>query len=280
MSTNFPPNPNQPYAPNTPNTPNQPPPQGAPYYPPPVKKKTSPIVWIVAGIGAFLALVVIAVAGAGFFLLHKVKQAGLDPDLMKRNPALAAVKMMAALTPDIEVQSIDESRGIVTVHNKKEGKTFTVNLEDAKKGKFVFQEEGKEAVTLNATGDGKTGAVEIKSAEGTLKIGGGQNARVPTWVPDYPGSEPTVAYSAQSKDGESGSYQFKTKDAADKVAKFYEEGLKSSGMKISTTISASGGSGNGGMIIGEDEGKKHSTIVLLGSDEGSTTVSVTFTVKK
>ena len=273
MSTNFPPNPNQPYTPNQP-------PQGAPYYPPPIKKKTSPIVWIVAGIGAFLVLIVLAIAGAGFFVIHKAKQAGLDPDLLKRNPALATVKMMAALTPDIEVQSVDENRGIVTVHNKKEGKTFTVNLEDAKKGKFVFQEEGKEAVTLNATGDGKTGAVEIKSADGTLKIGGGQSAKVPTWVPDYPGSEPTVAYSAQSKDGDSGSYQFKTKDGADKVAKFYEEGLKSSGIKVTTTISNSGGSGSGGMIVGEDEGKKHSAIVLLGSDEGSTTVSVTFTVKK
>ena len=258
---------------------NQPPP-GAPYYPPPAKNKTSPIVWILAGIGAFIALIIIAVAGAGFFFLHKAKQAGLDPDLLRRNPALATVRMMAALTPDIEVQSIDEGRGIVTVHNKKEGKTFTVNLEDAKKGRFVFQEDGKEAVTLNATGDGKTGAVEIKSSDGTLKIGGGQNAKVPTWVPDYPGSEPTVAYSAQSKDGESGSYQFKTRDAADKVARYYEDGLKSSGMKVSTTMANSGGSEGGGMIAGEDEGKKHSAIVLLGSEGGSTTVSVTFTVKK
>ncbi|MDQ6758702.1 MAG: hypothetical protein M3Z32_02410, partial [Acidobacteriota bacterium] len=205
--------------------------------------------------------------------------AGLDPDLMRRNPALATVKMMAALTPNIEVQSIDENRGLVTVRDKKEGKTYTVNLEDAKKGKFVFQEDGKDAVTLNATGDGKTGAIEIKSADGTVKIGGGQSAKIPTWVPDYPGSDPTVAYSAQSKDGDSGSYQFKTKDATDKVARFYEEGLKSSGMKVTTTIS-SGDSGGGGMIVGADEGKKHSAIVLLGSDEGSTTVSVTFTVTK
>jgi hypothetical protein len=275
MSTNLPPN-QPPYG----NQQGYQPPPGAPYYPPPAKKKVSPIVWILGGLGAFVILIAIAVAGAGFFLVHKAKQAGLDPDLMRRNPALATVKMMAALTPNIEVQSIDEGRGIVTVRDKKEGKTFTVNLEDAKKGRFVFQEDGKDAVTLNATGDGKTGAVEIKSAEGTVKIGGGQNAKVPTWIPDYPRSEPTVAYSAQSKDGDSGSYQFKTKDPSDKVAKFYEDGLKSSGMKVTTTLSTSGGSGTGGMIVGEDEDKKHSAIVLLGSEEGSTTVSVTFTVKK
>ena len=281
MSTNLPPNPNQPPYGNQPGYQgSQQPPPGQPYYPPPAKKTTSPIVWILAGIGAFLLLIAIVVVGAGFFLFHKVKQAGLDPDLMRRNPALATVKMMAALTPNIEVQSIDEGRGIVTVHDKKENKTFTVNLDDAKKGKFVFQEDGKDAVTLNATGDGKTGAIEIKSSDGTVKIGGGQNAKVPTWVPDYPGSQPTVAYSAQSKDGDSGSYQFKTKDSADKVARFYEDGLKSSGMKVTTTISTSGDSGGGGMIVGADEGKKHSAIVLLGSDEGSTTVSVTFTVSK
>src|SRR5947209_6069870 len=137
-------------------------------YPPP-KKKVCPLVWVLIGIGAFLMIIVLAVVGAGFFLVHKVKQAGLDPDLIRKNPALATVKMMAALTPDIEVMSIDENRGIVTVHDKKQDKTFTVNLEDAKKGKFVFQENGKDAITLNATGDGKTGAVEIKSDDGTLK---------------------------------------------------------------------------------------------------------------
>ncbi len=288
MSTNLPPPPNPSSNPNQPPYAGQPPggqagyqpPAGGPYYPPPIKKKTSPLVWILAGIGAFLLLIAIVVVGAGFFLFHKVKQAGLDPDLMRRNPALATVKMMAALTPNIEVQSIDENRGLVTVHDKKEGKTYTVNLEDAKKGKFVFQEEAKDAVTLNATGDGKTGAIEIKSADGTVKIGGGQSAKIPSWVPNYPGSEPTVAYSAQAKEGDSGSYQFKTKDATDKVARFYEAGLKSSGMKVTTTISTSGNSGSGGMIVGADEDKKHSAIVLLGSDEGSTTVSVTFTVNK
>src|SRR5450759_1653720 len=81
---------------------------GAMYPPPP--KKTSPIVWVLVGLGAFLLLVVIAVAGAGFFLVHKVKQAGLDPELMRRNPGLATVKMMAALNPNIEVLSVNENR--------------------------------------------------------------------------------------------------------------------------------------------------------------------------
>src|SRR6266705_1081547 len=87
---------------------NVPPPPGGfpsgapgPMYPPPQVRKTSPLVWVLVGIGAFFLLLVIAVAGAGFFLVHKAKQAGIDPDLIKRNPALASVKMMAALNPNI-----------------------------------------------------------------------------------------------------------------------------------------------------------------------------------
>lgn len=249
-------------------------------YPPPVKKKVSPIVWVLVGIGAFFMIVVVLVVGAGFFLVHKAKQAGLDPELMRRNPALASVKIMAALNPNIEVLSIDENRGLVTVRDKKEGKTYSVNLEDAKKGKFVFQQDGKDAVTFNASGDGKNGTLEVKSADGTVKIGGGQTAKVPTWVPDYPGSSPQVAYSAQSKDGDSGSYAFKTHDPVDKVTRFYEDGLKSSGMKINNTVSGTSGSSAGGMIAAEDVGNKHSAVVLIGAESGETTVSVTFTVKK
>lgn len=266
--------------PPTPPTPGAPGGSGPMYPAPPMKKKTSPIVWVLVGLGAFFLLVIIAVAGAGFFLVHKVKQAGFDPALMRRNPGLATVKMMAALNPNIEVLSVNEDRGLVTVRDKQSGKTYSVDFEDAKKGKFIIKEDGKDAVTVNATGDDKSGSLEVKSGDSTVRIGGGQNAKVPTWIPDYPGSTPQAAYSAQAKEGHSGMFTFKTKDPADKVAHFYEEGLKSSGMKTSSTITNTGGSTSGGMISAEDEASKHSVTVLLGSEGGETTVTVNFTAKK
>ena len=75
-------------------------------------------------------------------------------------------------------------------------------------------------------------------------------------------------------------FTFKTKDPADKVAHFYEEGLKSSGMKTSSTISNAGSGTVGGMISGEDESRKHSVTVLVGSEGGETTVTVNFSMKK
>ena len=257
---------------------NVPPPPG-PMYPPPVRK-TSPLVWVLVGIGAFFLLIVIAVAGAGFFLVHKAKQAGIDPDLIKRNPALASVKLMAALNPNIEILSLDEDRSKVMVRDKQSGKTYSVDLEDARKGRFTIKQDGQDAVTVNTTGDDKNASIEVKSADGNVKIGGGQNVKVPTWIPDYPGSTPQAAYSAQAKDGDSGMFAFKTKDAADKVARFYEEGFKSSGMKTTSTISNAGSGTVGGMISGEDESKRHSATVLIGAESGETTVTVNFTMKK
>jgi hypothetical protein len=50
---------------------------------------------------------------------------------------------------------------------------------------------------------------EFKSADGTVQIGG--NAKIPTWVPDYPGSSPRTAFTAQGREGRTGTFTFKTK---------------------------------------------------------------------
>src|SRR5689334_10874036 len=96
---------------------NVPPPPGPPQmqmYPPP-PKKSNVLVWVLVGIGGFLLVVVIAVVCAGIFLVHKAKQAGLDPDLIRKNPAMASVRVMAALNPNIEILSFDEDRSKVMV---------------------------------------------------------------------------------------------------------------------------------------------------------------------
>src|SRR5437016_7787809 len=154
MSTNVPP-------PGPPPGPPQVPPQVA-MYPPPPARKPNVLLWVLLGIGAFLLLTVIAVVGAGFFLVHKAKQAGIDPELIRKNPAMASVRMMAALNPNIEILSFDEDRSKVVVRDKKSGKTYSVDFEDAKKGKFVVKEDGKDIVAVNATGDDKNGSLEVK----------------------------------------------------------------------------------------------------------------------
>ena len=256
-----------------PSYPPPPPPPGAGV---PVKKKTSPILWIVIGIAGFFMLLIIAVMGIGFYAVHKAKQAGFDTELMKKNPTLAAAKMAATLNRDVQVLSSDDDKGTLTVRDKRTGKISTMTF-DSRRGKFVISEDGKD-VTLSTNSD-PNGGIDIKSSDGsTLKIGGGA-AKIPSWLPDYPGSQPETAMTTKDANTEAGMYHFKTKDAADQVVKFYEDKLKSSGMKITSNISGQSAVSSGGLITAEDEAK-HNVMVTIGTESGETNVAVTYSTKK
>ncbi len=241
----------------------------ASYPGPGAPKKTSPLVWILAILGVFVMLVVVAVAGVSFFVAHKIKQAGLDSDTMKRNPVVATIKVMAALNPNIEIVALDEDKGYATVKDKKSGRTFKVDFDDAKRGHFTMQEEGKEPVTITTHGDDKDGGMEVHTPDSTLKVGA-QAAKVPTWVPDYPHSDPQGAFSSRSGADESGMYGFKTRDSAARVMSFYEDGFKSEGMEIDRKTPK--------VLAAKSE--KKNAVVMVDSDDGETSVSVTFNAKK
>src|SRR6185503_2627843 len=156
-------------------------------FPPPPQKKSNVLTWIVVGCGTFVILGVIVVFLGGYFVWNKAKQAGLDPALMEKRPALAVAKMMVAANPDVELVSVDDEKGLITVKDKKTGKTITVNLEQAQKGKISFKGDNQDdEVTLEAKGEGETGGLEVKSKQGIVKLGTGSQANLPTWFPAYP----------------------------------------------------------------------------------------------
>ena len=262
MSTNYPP---QPPRPPQYQYPGQMPP----------KRKTSPWVWIVVAVGAFVMVVVLAIIGLGFFAWSKVKQAGLDPDLMRRNPALAISKILAATNPDVEVLGVDDRRGIIRVREKSTGKIMTLNFEDAKQGKFVFREEGKEAVTVDATNQGE---VKVSSDKGTVVLQQG-SGKTPDWAPVYPGASVEGNVSMTGEEGEGGSFHFTTKDSSEKVITYYETALKNAGMKVTSNSTREGGAVSGGMVMGQDEAKKRNVMVTIGGSETGTSVNVVFSTK-
>ncbi len=219
-------------------------------------KKSNTMVWVLGGLGGCLTLIIICVLGAYFFIAHKAKQAGIDTDLLKRNPALAAAKIMVAANPNVEMVSADEGRQEITVRDKQSGKTYTLSFEDAKNGKFTMKEDGKT----------------------TLTVGG--KAKVPSWVPDYPGSDPQGAFSAAGADGESGTFTFKTRDGSDKVVQYYQDQFKSAGMKVTSNITSQDGKSSAGMLSAQDEANKHSVTIVLGVESGETTVAVTYATNK
>lgn len=255
-----------------------PPPQPQYPYPGqmPPKKKTSPWVWVAVAVGGFVLIVVLAVVGLGFFAWYKVKQAGLDPELMRKNPALAVTKILATVNPDVEVLGVDEARGIIRVREKSTGKILRMNFEDAKNGKFVFQEEGKDAVTVDATGKGE---VKVSTEQGSMVFQQGEG-KTPDWAPVYPGAKVEGNVTMQGGEGAGGSFQFATRDSPDKVAAFYETALKNAGMKVTSNIARQGGAVTGGMVIGEDQAAGRQVMVTLGSAEGATSVSVVYSTKR
>ncbi|HLH00557.1 MAG TPA: hypothetical protein VKX49_29905 [Bryobacteraceae bacterium] len=249
-------------------------PPAGPYVPQP-PNKSGALKWILIGIGGFFVIAVVGILAVGMFVVHKAKQAGLDPDLIKRSPGLAIAKMAVAANSNVEMVSANEGRQEITVRDKQTGKVMTVSFEDAKNGKFVFKQDGKEAtLTTNSA----NGTVEVKSDEGTFKLGGA--AKLPAWVPDYPGSDPQGAFAAHANDGDSGSFGFKTKDPSDKVLKFYQDQLQSSGLKVTANLTSQNGTSSAGMLTAEDGSNNRTLTVIIGPEGGQTAVSVTYTKKR
>ena len=253
-----------------------PPQQG---FPPPPQQKSKTLMYVLVGCGTFLLLGVIAVAVGGYFIWNKAKEAGLDPELMEKHPAVAVGKMMVALNPDIELVSVDEDKELITVKDKKTGKTVTVTLNQAKSGRVIFQKDGEEPVTLEAKGDESKGSLEVKSAEGTAKFGSGSVDKLPDWLPAYPDVKVEGSYSAQSKDGQSGGFQFATKDAPSKVISFYQEGLERAGLTVTTNLVQQSGKATGGMAAAEDSTKKHTAYINVVAGDDGTRVNVAFATK-
>jgi len=259
------------------------PPAAAPPAPaqaaPAAPKKTSPLVWILVAVLGIFMLIGIAIVGGGLFLVHKAKQAGLDPELMRNNPGLATAKLLAATNPDLEVVSSDDRRGLITIRQKSTGKTMTVNMDQIKSGKITFTEEGKPPVTMEAHGNGDTGSLQVKSGSESLSFGA-NGASLPAWIPNYPNSKPQSNFSMNGKEGTSAAFQFQTQDAPKDVLAFYEHGLQQNGFKITLSSTSQTDTGTGGMVTAEDQANKRNLLVAARNEPGKgTTVTVNYSQK-
>jgi len=274
----------------------QPPAGGPPAAPPASGGAGKIILWIVGIFAGLVVLVIVAAAAVGFFVIHKAKQAGLDPELMKKNPVLAAVKFSVAANPDVELVSSNDSLGTIVVKDKKTGKMSTMKVDTESKTVAVTDETGK-TITMRVdprtnslvvtddtgkkatiTADTQAGNVEIKAPDGgTFKMGANAN-QAPSWVPVYPGVMPQNVFSASGNGEQTGTYAFATKDAPDKVLAYYDASLKTGGFRTSNTTNTTNGKITG-MVSGAADNDKRTVLVIVGSDDDGTKVSVTFSAK-
>ena len=185
--------------------------------------------------------------------------------------------MAVSMNPNVEIVSSDDNAGTITVRDKKTGKVTSLKFDPQKKAMVITDETGK-TTSLTTTGEGANASMEMKSSEGTVKIGAGSD-KAPAWVPVYPGSSPQNTFSATSNGEQSGSYTFVTADTPEKVISFYGDSLKSSSFAVSNLTTNSNGK-TGGMVSGEDKANKRTVVVSIGSESDGTHVNVTFSVKQ
>jgi hypothetical protein len=215
-------------------------------------RKTSPIVWILLGLGVMIVLFVGALTVGGIFVVHKARQAGLDPALWQRNPGVAVTKMLAAANPDAEIVSLDENGGIVVVRDRKSGKTIRMNFADIKNGRMSFDsDEGR--VNLSAGADG--------------------SMQLPAWLPRYSGAHDAGGISASSSNGDAGTYGFQTADAPAAVISFYETALKKGGFEIEQKIES------GAATVLTAQSANNAVNLAAAPDNGHTSVTLTFSPK-
>jgi hypothetical protein len=245
----------------------------APPVGPATTQKSSALVWILGGCGGLIVLAAIAGVLTMYYIGHKAKQFAHS---VEKNPALAVAKMMAAVNPDVEVVSTDENKGTITVRDKKTGKVLTMNLQDAQKGKFVFEQDGQK-VEMQAHGAGDKGSLEVKTSDGSMKLG--TDGKMPDWLPAYPGTTPKVAFSMQNPQGSSGSFSFTTSDSIDQVVRYYEDELKKAGLQVKTQTMQANGKTSLGIVTADEAGNKRSAMVNAAVSEGATTVGINFSVR-
>lgn len=231
------------------------------------------LLWVLGGFAALVLLVIVCLAGLGFYMVHKAKQAGLDPELMKRNPGLAVAKMAVTANPDVQIVSSNDSSGTMVIRDKKTGKVATLKFDPARKSMVVIDDQGKES---RITADANAGTLQLESGDTSMKIGANAD-KAPPWVPVYPGASPQNTMSINEKGKLHGTFAFTSKDSPDKVMNFYADQMTTAGMKVTRT-SSDGGSG--GIVAGSQDNDARSVLVTVSSDSDGAKVSVTYDDKQ
>ena len=212
----------------------------------PVRRKHGPLFWILMIILGMFVLLIVALVGIGWYVA--------------RNPGMALAKIVTAGNPNVEVLSTDNGARTITFRDRRTGKETTISFDDIKNGRLRLTAEDE---------NGKTATVELGAA-----------GKLPSWIPTYPGAGSQGTFSVKGDTGddteEGGTMTFVTSDAASKVLSFYQDKAPGMGMKITMNTATP----DGGMVVIADEDERRTLSVIVGSQGGKTSISLTYAVKK
>lgn len=250
--------------------------QGTPA-PPPQKKGLGPLGWVAIGCGALFLIGLIIVMGIGFMGKRMIDKAG-------DNPEMAAVKLAIGLSPELEVVESDDEAKTITIRNKTTDEVITVGLEDAKRGRFKFRgKDGEQTVDFDAEqqegGGLNVTTTDEKGETATVNIGGG-TAKLPDWLPVYPGGSATGTFDTTTAQERTAMVTVTTPDSTEKVMEFYEARLKNAGMEVQKSTMSAGNGMTGGTVSGSAADQKRTASVMVTQGDGGTQAIVSFTEKQ
>lgn len=230
----------------------------------PAKKGVPVWAWVGIGCAALVMVVLIVVMVGGFFVARKVKDVAAD---FEENPALATARMIVKLNPEFEEVSTDEEAGTMTIRNTKTGEEITVNFEDIEEGRFSFTTDEGE-ITVDASEAKRSGSIKVTGDDGAVvfSTGGAVSEDVPSWVPVYPGSEPTSRHTMRTDEEQTGGFELETSASVKEALEFYRAALEGEGYEVSVNTFTQDES-EGGMVNGS-LGEKGRNVVAIFSSEG------------
>jgi hypothetical protein len=155
-----------------------------------------------------------------------------------------------------------------------------VDLED---GKVTLRGDKGETISVSTKQDGKggeAGSFTFKDDKGTVTFGAGTDAKLPSWMPTYPGSKPEGCYSVKTDKGDQLGCTFETPDAPDKIKSFFEAKLKSLGFDVKGGYQAQNGPvQNAGVSAQHPDGRQVSATAVRSPDEDTKVVLLVVTPK-
>ncbi len=208
--------------------------------PPPLpgsKKGLSALAWVGIGCGGLLLVALVILITAVLFFSYKAVEYARK---VEENPAKTAAELFIKVNPDVELVSVDDQAGTMTLRIKETGKVATVTYADIAQGKFsVTSEDGEFRVEADQTGGGSAKVMMKRSDGAATYVSGAEAAsKVPDWVTAaaYPGApQPQAAFAVEAPGKRSGSLGITAKDGLQQVAQYYREWLKREGFEVSET---------------------------------------------
>lgn len=246
----------------------QPPPAAAP------RKGLHPLAWVAIGCGAILLVLGIGFVATTWWAANKLKsfaeKAEQDPGYALRKAAEWAVKM----NPEVDLVSTDEAAGTMTIREKKTGKEMTLSFQDISEGKFSITDASGEKVGIDVSGGAEGGSMKIETDKGTATFGAGDDAaKVPEWLPLYPGAAFEGQGSMELAGARHGTFTLRSDDAAADLVAFYKEKMAALGLQVQT-LSMDGSGTQATMLNGTSE--KRTLSVTVGSEGGRTAAQVVY----